>query len=158
MNHLPHERGNVFCVNTRFGFYYVRIEYNRQNMSYTAKLYNEYPEVEIKLPSWLPFIGDETLELKKDPLFQKTYYLSEEPDVKKAVMKTIYRFEWPKYFEEKILEMNKNVPMDYEQLTQEMRKRKKRSVLPAPQRKTIDLSQIEIHDWEDDLHDDETGT
>jgi hypothetical protein len=157
----PQERGNVFCVNTKFGFYYVRVEYTRQIMSYTIKLYEKYPEVEFVLPSWIPVLGGETFELKEDPLYQKTFYLSEEPNIMDAVKKTIYRFEWPKYFEEKILEMNKNVPIDYEQLTQEIRKQKKTSSqVPSiqEQRKVIDLRDIKIHDWQDDLKNgDEVG-
>jgi hypothetical protein len=97
------DKGNVFCVNTKYGFYYVRVEYIRQNMSYSVKIYDKYPEVEFKLPSWLPLIGDETLELKEEPLFQKTYFLSEEPNPMEAVKKTIFRLEWPKYFEERIM-------------------------------------------------------
>lgn len=155
------DKGNVFCVNTRYGFYYIRVEYIQQNMSYSVKIYDKYPDVELKLPSWLPIIGDKILELKEEPLFQKMYYLSEEPNPMEAVKKTIFRLEWPKFFEEQIHEKNKNISIDYEQMTQQMRKqRKKRPMLPvAPQRKIIDLSQIEIHDWEDDLQDDdETGT
>jgi hypothetical protein len=142
-------KGELFTVVTDFDTYFVEVHYNRQTMCYMVRVYRLPPEVELDLP--IPFrflkipIEWMVQKIAEDPLIQRTYSVSKVRDPRKAVMYTLFAYEFPFFMEKKIRGMEKQVHYDYEALAKEYFERnKKQNQLP---RKKIDWSKVPVHDY-----------
>ena len=150
-------KGETFTFVTDFDTYFIEIGYSRQNMSYTVKLYSLPPQVEIDLP--IPFrflklpVDWMVQKLVDEPLIQRTYSISKVRDPLKAVMYTLFAYEFPFLMEKKLKSMDKRVQMNYEELAKEYFERNKKNQYKSqdiPKKDEIDWSKVTIHDWMDE--------
>lgn len=145
------EKGKTFTFVTEFGTYFVEILYHRQQMSYTVKVYELPPEIEIDLPVSFRFLKipiDWMVQtLVDEPLIQRTYSISKVRDPQKAVMYTLFAYEFPFVLERQIASMNKKLEMDYKQMAKEYFERNRPKQEEEPEK---EKAEIKVRDWQDD--------